>query len=78
MHTVFIVLPYELNADFLRRAGRHLGLPESLHFHFIVRKRKWMSPCVNECKCGSDQNKGAGDRPESGRDAEIMGGMDCG
>jgi hypothetical protein len=43
-----------------------------------VRKRKWMSPCVNECKCGSDQNKGAGDRPESGRDAEIMGGMDCG
>jgi hypothetical protein len=38
MPTVFIALPYELNADFPRRAGRHLDIPENLHFYFIVPK----------------------------------------
>ncbi len=46
------------NASFHKRAGRHSGLPENLHFYFIVRKPKWMNLSVNDSKCGSKRNKG--------------------
>ena len=37
MPTVWFALHYERKCKFPRRAGRHLGFPESLHFYFIVR-----------------------------------------
>ena len=57
MPAVFIALPCERNADFPRRAGRRLDLPENLHFYFIVRKSKWISLSVKESKSESERNK---------------------